>query len=214
MANTTNKLSDEIHDILVKAFAEGLPKVRAAKRAGIHHNTLNNWLKKGEAAKSGKMRALYEAVEEARSTFWEVKQSELEQVVYKQALKGDTTVSMKFSRVMKLSADDTLFLEEVLERSEEMKERFEQEGILFKQEVTIRQHRPDGNLALEILARRSPEEWGKYETLKLEMDIRKELEAFGLNADDIIASTVKAMEQMIAEKDEEPLAITGESSEE
>ena len=184
MAKNPTKLTEDVHAILVKAFEQGLPKVRAAKMAGIHHNTLDIWLKKGEDAKSGKMRDLYEAIEEARNTFWEVKQSELEQVVYKQALKGDTTVSMKFSRVMKLSAEDVMFIEEVLDHSEEMKERFEQEGILYKQEVTIRQHRPDGNLALEILARRSPDEWGRYETLKLEMDIRKELEAIGLNPDE------------------------------
>ena len=203
MANNSSKLTDEIHEILVNAFADGLPRVRAAKLANIHENTLANWLKKGSENKSGKFRKLYDAVQTARSTFWESKQSELEQVVYKQALKGDTTISMKLMRVMKLSADDAQFIEEAIEKSDALKERFEQEGILYKQEVTIRQHRPDGRLALDVLERKVPEEWGKYETLKLEIDLQKELKALGLDvsAEDIVESAVDALDKLIEDKE-------------
>ena len=209
MPNESTKLDDKMHAILVKAFEEGFPKVRACKMAGIHRNTLDLWMQKGEAAKSGKHRELYLAIEEARATFWEVKQSELEQVVYKQALKGDTTISMKLLRVMKLSTEDSMFIEEAIENSDALKERFEEEGILYKQEVTIRQHRPNGHLALEILARRAPEEWGSYETLKLEMDIHKELKELGIepeDADEVVAAAVQALDQLVEKK--------GKSSEE
>ena len=202
---TARKLTAAVHDILVDAFRQGKSKALACRAADIHRNTLNSWLKAGESSKSGKQRALYEAVMDARSSFWEAKQSELEQVVYKQATEGDTTVSMKFSRVMKVSAEDSIFIEaaiekEPIEKSEELKARFEAEGVLYKQEVAIRQHRPDGQLALEVLARRAPEEWGRYETLKLEFDVKEELKKLGLDPEEVIRSVVANMDQMIAAK--------------
>ena len=214
MANKYNsKLTDEVHEVLVKAFSEGLSNVSACKRAGIHRDTLRLWLQNGESKKSGKYRDLYDAVEEARSTWWEAKQSELEQVVYRQATQREKTVNIKMYRVLKLSADDEIFLQEAIEESEELKERFAEEGVLYKQEITIKEHRPNGNLALEILSRKSPEEWGKYETLKLEFDLRKELEALGLEPDDVIASTVAAMEQLIEMRAEDPNTTNGDQSE-
>ena len=214
MANTTTKLTPDVHGILVKAFERGMSKVSACKLAGIHHNTLRLWLINGASKKSGKYRELYDAVEDARSTFWEAKQTELEQVVYKQATQGTTTFSVKYSRVMKLSAEEVMLIQEVTEQSEELNERFNREGILYKQELTIRQHRPDGDLALEILARRAPEEWGKYETLKLEMDLRKELEELGIkNPEALIEGVVATMEQLVEVKGEAPLAISGETQE-
>ena len=213
MANRYNsKLTDEVHAVLVKAFAEGLPNVSACRRAGIHRHTLTNWLKRGEAAKSGKYRELYKDVSEARSTWWEAKQSELEQVVYRQATQREKTINIKMYRVLKLSAEDEIFLQEAIEESDALKERFAEDGVLYKQEITIKEHLPNGRLGLEILARKVPEEWGKYETLKLEFDLNKELKELGLDANAaevMIAGAVAALDEMIQEKGQDPSAVNG-----
>ena len=199
------KLTDEVHATLVKAFADGLPRVRAAAKAKIHDNTLANWLKKGAAAKSGKYHNLYKDVSEARSTWWEAKQSELEQVVYRQATQREKTINIKMYRVLKLSADDEIFLQEAIEESDALKARFAEDGVLYKQEITIKEHLPNGRLGLEILARKAPEEWGKYETLKLEFDLNKELKELGLSpnaAEVMIAGAVAALDEIMDENDE------------
>ena len=218
MANKNNeKLTPERHDILVKAFSEGVPNVAAARRAGIHRETLRIWLKQGASKKSGKYHDLYDAVEEARSTFWEAKQSELEQVMYRQATQREKTINIKMHRVVKLSAEDEIFLQEAIEGSEELKARFAQDGVLYKQEVTIKEHLPNAHLALSILERKAPEEWGKYETLKLELDVRSELEAMGLkpeHMDEVIAVAVSAMERIIASNGDNSESLNGHPSEE
>ena len=52
-------------------------------------------------------------------------------------------------------------------------------------------------MALSILERKAPEDWGRYETLKLEIDARAELEAMGINPDSVIESVVAEMESMV-----------------
>ena len=215
MPKEIKKLTDEVFEILVEAFSQGLSKVAACRKAGIHRNTLNLWLKQGASNKSGKYRKFYEAVEEARNTFWEAKQSEIEQVVYRRATEREKTLNIKFSRVMKLPAEDTLLIQEAIEANETLKERFEQEGILYKQEVTIKEHLPDAQVGLEILSRKSPEEWGRYETLKLEMDIRKELEELGIPpdaVDTVVLGAVETMEQLIENNGDVAETPDGESS--
>ena len=68
---------------------------------------------------------------------------ELETVLYRRATQTETTVDIKSYRILKVGADDELLLNTQIERSPELARRFAEDGVLFKQEVTVRQHLPD-----------------------------------------------------------------------
>ena len=63
------KFSEEICECLVENYGKGLPLKYCADAVGIHRNTLLNWMKKGEAAKSGKYREFYLDMQRAKSKF-------------------------------------------------------------------------------------------------------------------------------------------------
>ena len=63
------KFSEEICECLVESYGKGLPLKYCADAVGIHRNTLLNWMKKGEAARSGKYRDFYIDMQRAKSKF-------------------------------------------------------------------------------------------------------------------------------------------------
>lgn len=63
------KFSDEICACLVENYGKGLPLKYCADAVGIHRNTLLNWMKKGESARSGKYRDFYLDMQRAKSKF-------------------------------------------------------------------------------------------------------------------------------------------------
>ena len=69
---------------------------------------------------------------------------ELETVLYRRATQTETTVDIKSYRILNIPKDDDLLLNTQIERSPELARRFAEDGVLFKQEITIRQHLPDG----------------------------------------------------------------------
>lgn len=60
-----SKLAPQVQARIVQAIALGSVYELAAGYGGISYNTLNEWMKKGEAAKGGPFREFYEAVKEA-----------------------------------------------------------------------------------------------------------------------------------------------------
>lgn len=66
MARPT-KLTPEVREIICKAIVGGNYKETAAQAAGIDKGTLYNWLKAGEAAKSGAFFDFFNAVKKAES---------------------------------------------------------------------------------------------------------------------------------------------------
>ena len=63
------KFSEEICACLVENYGNGLPLKYCADAVGIHRNTLLNWMKKGESARSGKYRDFYLDMQRAKSKF-------------------------------------------------------------------------------------------------------------------------------------------------
>lgn len=63
------KFSEELCECLVENYGKGLPLKYCADAVGIHRNTLLNWMKKGEAARSGKYRDFYLDMQRAKSKF-------------------------------------------------------------------------------------------------------------------------------------------------
>ena len=63
------KFSEELCECLVENYGKGLPLKYCADAVGIHRNTLLNWMKKGESARSGKYRDFYLDMQRAKSKF-------------------------------------------------------------------------------------------------------------------------------------------------
>ena len=68
----------------------------------------------------------------------------LEDVLYRRATQTETTLDIKTHRLLNIPEGDRLLLNSQLEQSPELARRFEEEGVMFKQEITIKQHLPDG----------------------------------------------------------------------
>ena len=63
------KFSKEVCDCLIENYGKGIPLKYCADAAGIHRNTVTNWMRKGEAARSGKYRDFYLDMQRAKSKF-------------------------------------------------------------------------------------------------------------------------------------------------
>ena len=63
------KFSEEICNCLIENYSEGLPLIDCADIAGVHRNTVTNWMNKGKKAKSGKFKQFYQDMVRARAKF-------------------------------------------------------------------------------------------------------------------------------------------------
>ena len=63
------KFSAELCECIIEFHSQGTPLKYCADAVGIHRNTLLNWMKKGESAKSGKYRDFYLDMQRAKSKF-------------------------------------------------------------------------------------------------------------------------------------------------
>ena len=70
-------------------------------------------------------------------------------------------------------------------------------NIPVKTEVTEKILAPNWKAALEWLARTEPETWGKYETLRLETDLRVEVESLGLELEEVLQAAMQLIESLV-----------------
>ena len=77
----------------------------------------------------------------------EDKLKNLIKTLYKRATETATTVDIKSYRIVNIPEEDEVLLASQLEQSPELMRRFTEDGVLFKQEVTVKQHLPDAHLA-------------------------------------------------------------------
>ena len=69
-------------------------------------------------------------------------------------------------------------------------------GIPVKTEITEKVLAPDWKAALEWISRTEPEIWGRYETLRLETDLRVEVESLGLDLETVLAAAMQLIENL------------------
>ena len=70
-------------------------------------------------------------------------------------------------------------------------------GIPVKTEITEKELAPNWKAALEWLARTEPEMWGNYERLRLETDLRVEVESLGLELEDVLQAAMQLIENLV-----------------
>ena len=71
----------------------------------------------------------------------------LEHILYKRATEKEITVDIKSHRIVNIPENDQILLTNAIEQSVELHRRFQEEGVMYKQEVATRQHLPDTDLA-------------------------------------------------------------------
>ena len=81
--------------------------------------------------------------------------------LYKRATETSTTFDIKSYRIVNIPADDAILMNSQLEQSPELARRFQEAGVLFKQEVTLKQHLPDATLAKWLYEHLKTEEFQK-----------------------------------------------------
>lgn len=62
-----SKLTPETHAVIVDAILHGATYKDASEAAGVIYNTFNEWMKKGEEAKTGQYREFKDAVDVANA---------------------------------------------------------------------------------------------------------------------------------------------------
>ena len=146
-------------------FCDGIRRGHTIKsmceRLGVGVGLFYFWMGRGKKELRGLYREFYEAVEQAKVERWESQKPELEKVLYTSATTTKVAINRKIERIMILSREDKLLLEEKFEESDELRERFKQDGVLLKETVNEVQVLPNVHMAMRILERKSPEEWGK-----------------------------------------------------
>ena len=130
-------------------------------KLNIAHTNYYAWYNRGKKELRGIYRDFYNAVEQAKVERWEGQKPKLEKVVYKSATEMREVVNRRIERIMILSRDDKLLLEEKFEESDELRALFEKDGIILKETTTVIQIVPHVPTAMRILERKSPDEWGK-----------------------------------------------------
>jgi transposase-like protein len=178
------KLTDEIVERICDLVKLRLSWNQIAAIVGIDPKTLRNWRDRGsQEGRTKRGDKIYrEFVEQLNRAEAEM-YAEAVEVFRKAMLGGEKTRSTKM----------------VLEN-----------GIPVKTEITEKTLAPNWKAALEFLSRAQPELWGRYETLRLETDIRGEIESIGLDLEDVVAVLTKEIERLMASdgiEDEDPSKI-------
>ena len=155
------ELNPKLQDYICDGIRRGCTIHSIFESIGIVPRNFWVWHTRGRKELRGLYRKFYNAVEQAKIERWSNQKPELEKVVYKGATETRISVTRKIERIMILSREDKLLLEEKYEESPELEARFKKDGVILKETVHKVEILPHINTALNILARKSPDEWGK-----------------------------------------------------
>ena len=88
------KLTPEVHAAIVEMILHGSTKKDAAEAAGVHYDTFNEWMKKGEEAKKGMYSEFSEAIKRAEAQC----SVNYDRVIQTAAAKGDWKAALEWKR--------------------------------------------------------------------------------------------------------------------
>ena len=145
MKGPKGKFTKERAQIICDSIRNGLSKEAACARAGIDRKTFYNWLTEGRAAKRGRYADFYQAFRDAEAQF-----EALATRAVRDGMMGG------FFQVPMFDADRKLIPQVDPETGEQLRDS--QGRPQFKMESSYRE--PDPALALKVLARRNPRDWG------------------------------------------------------
>ena len=172
----TPKLTPELIDRICKLVKLRLSWNKIGHIVGVTSRTLYNWRERGEKLKPTS-RSIYRKFVNAVNKAKAEADEEAAAVFYKAMIGGEKTINRKV----------------VLEN-----------GIVVKTEITEKTLAPNWKAALAWLERADPETWGRYEMLRLETDLRVEVESLGLDLEDVLQAAMQLIESLV-----DPAKLTG-----
>ena len=120
-----------------------------------------SWMRKGKGESFGPFRDFYDAIEAAREEYWNDRKLELERSLYDRACNRQETTQRRVTRLVSIPRSAKIVLDEEFLKSPELAAKFDEDGIIIKEEITTIEYLPDTNRALQILERRDSKEWRK-----------------------------------------------------
>lgn len=189
------KFTEDNQAQLIKAVRSGLSLTAAARLVGIDSRTLLSWIERGQSEPNSDFSDFADQLQQAHNEYWEEKAGLMENVIVKEATETTTTIDRKFKRVINLSVSERQQLNELLADDEALSAYFEKEGVLLSQEVTLKQHRPNARLALELLSRIRPEKWDP-DTSQLPDDLQETLAQQGYDPAEVAARITAVLDEL------------------
>ena len=163
------KLDDTLIEQVCELIRLELSWTQIAATLGIHPATFRNWRERGSQEKPKRGDKIYrEFVEAVNRAETEMYQEAVS--VFRNAIRG---------------GEKTLHKEVTLEK-----------GIPVRTKIIEKELAPNWKAAVEWLSRRHPETWGRYETLRIESDMRLEIESLGLDMDVVMEALMKVIERL------------------
>ena len=163
------KLDDDMIDQICELVKLQLSWSQIASIVGIDPKTLRNWRERGSQETKKRGDKIYRRLVDA------VNRADAE--MYEE--------SVKVLRNAIRGGEKVLNKEVILEK-----------GIPVRTKITEKELAPNYKAAVEWLSRRHPESWGRYETLRIESDMRLEIESLGLELEVVMGAVVKVIERL------------------
>ena len=163
------KLDEDMIERICELVKLQLSWNQIADVVGVDPKTLRNWRERGSQEKPKRGDKIYrEFVEKINRADAEVYEDTVK--VFRNAIRGGEKILNK---------------EIILEK-----------GIPVRTKITEKELAPNWKAAVEWLSRRHPETWGRYETLRIESDMRLEIESLGLELDVVMEALAKVIERL------------------
>ena len=143
------------------AFRVGASVKGVCKALDCNTARFYSWLRRGRKETYGPFRDFYNAIESAKEEHWDEQKLALERVLYDRALNRQVTTQRRVSRLVSIPRSAQIVLDEEFLKSPELKAKFDEDGIIIKEEITIVEFLPDTHRALQILERRDSKGWRK-----------------------------------------------------
>ena len=163
------KLDEDMIDQICELVKLQLSWSQIASIVGIDPKTLRNWRERGSQETKKRGDKIYRRLVDA------VNRADAE--MYEE--------SVKVLRNAIRGGEKVLNKEVILEK-----------GIPVRTKITEKELAPNYKAAVEWLSRRHPESWGRYETLRIESDMRLEIESLGLELEVVMGAVVKVIERL------------------
>ena len=150
---------------IVKRFCEAYRIGSTAKGVcealGCPTSRFHEWMRKGREQSYGPYREFYDAIERAKEEYWSERKLALERVLYDRACNRQVTTQRRVTRLVSIPRSVQIVLDEEFLKSPELAAKFDEDGIIVKEEVTVIEYLPDTHRALQVLERRDSKGWRK-----------------------------------------------------
>ena len=152
--------TDRIRADVCRGIELGVPISEIFRQLNLPKRYYHSWLTYGRRQPRGLYRKFFTEVRESRRVATMDTADALESALLSSALDVSVKLNVKTTRLVSLTREQEIIIDEHFLDSPELAEKFK-DGIIVKQEVQSIEVLPDPKVARELLEKYAPEEWGK-----------------------------------------------------